>query len=81
MSRTTTDLPGSQPAATTLTRRQWTSLLGVAAGSASLSAQQAATPSRDLLAEQRETANEAIAEMKKVRLSPADEPIFRLVVR
>lgn len=81
MPKTTTDLPGSGPAATALTRRQWTSLLGVVAGSASLAAQQPAPASRDLLAEQREAANEAIAEMKKVKLDPADEPIFGLVVR
>jgi hypothetical protein len=56
-------------------------VLGITAGNLSLAAQQPAPAPRDLLEEQREDSRKAIAEMRKVRLDPADEPIFRLVVR
>lgn len=79
MPKTTTDRPGQRPSS--LTRRQWTAVLGIAAGNLSLAAQQPAPAPRDLLEEQREDSRKAIAEMRKVRLDPADEPIFRLVVR
>ena len=66
---------------TALSRRQLASMAGAVVSAASLGAQQSSPGGRDMLKEQRDSNAEALAELQKVSLSPADEPIFRLVVR
>mgnify|MGYP001031794500 CR=1 FL=1 len=61
-------------------RREWTSLASAFAAAAPLAAQEAAPVGRNLLEERREANAKAIAALERVALTPADEPIFGLVV-
>lgn len=69
-----------------LSRREWTALAGTLVGGVELAAgnataQQSAAAGRDHLAEQRESIRQDIAELRKIELDYAEEPIFALVVR
>ncbi|MCL4783290.1 MAG: hypothetical protein KJZ70_09675 [Bryobacterales bacterium] len=61
-------------------RREWTSLAGAFAAAAPLAAQEAAPAGRDLLKERQDDFARRAVALEKFPLTPADEPIFALVV-
>ncbi len=71
----------SKPNREGFSRREWASLAGTIATVAPLAAQEAPNPERDMLKRHLESNARAASAMEAVALTPADEPIFGLVVR